>query len=325
MGSPGDAIEDEDQRHLRHHRNRRNRAAVAFDVDQRRRCRYVVIPDVVMNELPVPLQRPGLRVERDDGVGVEVRTFAVAAVIVGRWRTDRREHESSLGIDGEERPDIGARPVFPAVTFPGLDAWFAGARHRVKGPQQFPGPGIPAANIAVETRARRLFAVVAAGDHDVLVDRWGRGQTEAAVHVAAHAGFEIDRPVVSETRGRRAALRVERDQMIAGAGKEARRRGAIARPVRHASATDRGWRCVAPDDFGSFGLERDDIPPRRDVHDAVDHKRRDLQSVDTRVERPRRLQRGDVGRRNLLHRREALAGRIVIVQRPVVDAGGDER
>ena len=165
-------------------------------------------------------------------------------------------------------------------------------------------------------RARRCSLTVAAGDIRCSCRPTGRGQTEAAVHVSAHAGFEIDRPVVSETGGWRAALRVERDQMIARAGKEARRRGAIARPVRHASATDRCWRRVAPDDFGGLGLERDDIPPGRDVHDAVDHERRDLQSTDTGVERPRRLQ-SDVGRRDLaparsagrLHRDRAAASR----------------
>ena len=82
----GDAIEDEHQRHLRHHRDRGNGAAVALDVDQRRRRRHVVVPEVVMNELPVPLQLPGRRVERDDGVAVEVRALAIPAVIVGRRR-----------------------------------------------------------------------------------------------------------------------------------------------------------------------------------------------------------------------------------------------
>jgi hypothetical protein len=70
----------------------------------------------------------------------------------------------------------------------------------MKGPEELSGPGIPAADVAVETRARRLFTVVAAGNDDVLVDRRRRGEAEAAVHVASDAGLEIDRPVLPEVR-----------------------------------------------------------------------------------------------------------------------------
>ena len=117
---------------------------------------------------------------------------------------------------------------------------------------------------------------------------------------------------------------VERDQMIAGSSKHPRRRVAIAGPVRHAAPADCGRRGVTPDDFRGLRFERDDVLARRHVHDAVDHERRHLQAVDAGVERPRRLQRCDVGRRDLLQRREALAAGIVVVRRPVVDAGGDE-
>ena len=81
---------------------------------------------------------------------------------------------------------------------------------------------------------------------------------------------------------------------------------------------------MTPDDLRGLRFERDDVLARRDVHDAVDHERRHLQAVDAGVERPRRLQRCDVGRRDLLQRREALAAGVVIVRRPVVDAGGDD-
>ena len=112
----------------------------------------------------------------------------------------------------------------------------------MKRPEQLAGPRIPAANVAVQSGARRLLAVVAAGDDDVLVDRGRRGEAEAAVDVAADAGLQIDRAVVAETGGRLAALGVERDQAVAGAAEQARRRVAIARPVGDAAPADRGRR-----------------------------------------------------------------------------------
>ena len=207
----------------------------------------------------MPLQLAGRRVERDDRVAVEVRALAIAAVVVGRRRADRRVDDAALGVDGEERPDVGARSILPALAFPRLDARLAGARHGVKRPEQLAGPRVPSADVAVEARARRLLAVVAAGDDDVLVDRRRRREAEAAVDVAADAGLEIDRAVVAEPGGRLAALRVDREQPIAGAAEEPRRRVAIAGPVGDAAPADRRRRRVLPDHLRRFRLERDDV------------------------------------------------------------------
>ena len=48
-------------------------------VDQRRRFLRVVVPDVVRRELEVPLQDAGLRVQRDDRIGIEIVAAAVVA------------------------------------------------------------------------------------------------------------------------------------------------------------------------------------------------------------------------------------------------------
>src|SRR5439155_24268388 len=107
-----------------------------------------------------------------DRVAVQIRAFAIAAVVVRRRRAERRVDDAALGVDGEEGPDVGARAILPAVAFPRLDARLARARHGVKRPEQRAGSRVPAANVAVESRARRSFAVVPAGDDDVLEDRW---------------------------------------------------------------------------------------------------------------------------------------------------------
>src|SRR5204862_8007713 len=145
--------------------------------------------------------------------------------------------------------------------------------------------------VAVQPGARRLLAVVAAGNDDVLVDRGRRGQAEAAVHVAANAGLEIDRPglAVAEPGRRLAALRVESAEAVPSAAEESRRRVAIAWPVGDAAPADRRRRGIAPYHSRGFRLERDDVLPRRHVHDPVDRERGHLQAGDAGVERPRAL------------------------------------
>ena len=193
----GDAIEDEEQRHLRHHRDSGNRAAVPFDVDQRGRGGQIEIPEIMMQ----PFQLARVRIERDDRIAVEILAVAVGAVVIRRRRTDRRVHDAALDVDGEERPHVRAGAILPALALPRLHAWFARARHGVERPEQLAAPRIPPADVAVQPGARRLLAVVAARDHDALVDNRRRNETEAAVDVAANARLEIDVAAVTE-RGR---------------------------------------------------------------------------------------------------------------------------
>src|SRR5436309_3053039 len=75
-------IENEQQPHLRDLGDGRNGAAVALHIDQRGRGGQIVVPQVVMNELLIPLQLSCCGVERDERVSIQVRAFAIAAVIV---------------------------------------------------------------------------------------------------------------------------------------------------------------------------------------------------------------------------------------------------
>ena len=156
----------------------------------------------------------------------------------------------------------------------------------------------------------RLFS--GAGDRLVAVDA-ERGKPSA--------GFGDDGSVdlKASVRGD-----VDGEQSIAGAAEQARWRVAIARPIGSAALADRRRRRVLPDDLRRLWLEGEHVLAGGDVHDAVDHDRRHLKARDTGFERPRRLKRRDVGRRDLRQRREALAAGIVVVRRPVVDADGDD-
>jgi hypothetical protein len=93
----------------------------------------------------------------------------------------------------------------------------------VKRPEQLSRCGIPAANVAVESQARRLLAVVAASNNDVLVDRRRRRQREPAIDVTADARLQIDRPAVAKSIDRFTSLHVDRQQPVAGTGEEPRR------------------------------------------------------------------------------------------------------
>ena len=197
----GDAIEDEEQRHLRHHRDSGNRAAVPFDVDQRGRGGQIEIPEIMMDELLEPFQLARVRIERDDRIAVQIRALAIATVVIRRRCADRRVDDAPLRVDGKERPDVRAGAILPALALPRLHARFARARHGVERPEQLAAPRIPPADVAVQPGARRLLAVVAARDHDALVDNRRRNETEAAVDVAANARLEIDVAAVTE-RGR---------------------------------------------------------------------------------------------------------------------------
>src|SRR4029453_18353204 len=139
-----------------------------------------------------------------------------------------------------------------------------GPRHGVERPQQLAGARIPPANVAVETETRRLLAVVAADDDDVLIDRGRRRETEPAVDVAAHAGLEIDGAIVAETGRWLTALRIDGDRAIARPTEQSRRRVAIPGPVGNAAAAHRGRRRVLPDDLRGFRLEREGVLSRRE-------------------------------------------------------------
>ena len=87
-GLAGDAIEDEQQALLGINRHRRNRPAVALDVDERRRRVQVVVPVVVMRGLKKPLQLARRRIEREQRRAVQIRAQPIAAIEIGRGRAE---------------------------------------------------------------------------------------------------------------------------------------------------------------------------------------------------------------------------------------------
>ena len=289
-----------------------------------RRRRQVPVPDVVVHELLEPLQRAGRGIERDQAVAVEVLALAIAAVEVGGGRSGRRKDEAALDVDGQVRPGVRARAVLPAVALPRLDARLAGARHGVKRPQQLAAARVPAANVAVESRARRAFAVAAAGDDDVAVDDRRRVEHEGARRRrrGCFASDRRSRPRRSRRRRRRSSRRAP------PSGRRARPSRGEPASSRHPASTPRRacssgrWRRTSRPALPVSGSSANTVEPAGQVHQAVDDEGRDLEVAAAGVERPGLLQVLDVLPGDLTQGRVALCTGVMPEGRPVACARG---
>ena len=70
--------------------------------DQNRLGGKIVVPQVVVHGLKVPQPLTAGGIERDQRIAEQVRPLAVAAVIIGRRRGQRQEHDAALGVDAED-------------------------------------------------------------------------------------------------------------------------------------------------------------------------------------------------------------------------------
>ena len=174
-----------------------DRLAVHGDVDERRRRRQVVIPDVVMHELVVPHAFTGSRIDTHEAACEEVVAGTMAAVVIAGRRFDGQIHVAELFVGRERRPDGRVAGVRPRVVQPGVVAELAGLRNRVEGPQPFSGSHVEAANVAlgVFLRSRRRAADHRRADHDdISHDHCGRcGADDAVLLVAADRSPDRDR------------------------------------------------------------------------------------------------------------------------------------
>src|SRR5262249_49811829 len=103
---------------------------------------------IVVRGLEVPLQRPRLRIQRDDGRTVEIRPLAVAAVKVVRGRSNACVEDSALDVDRHVAPRVRAGAILPLAVLPRLVIGFAGTGNSVEGPHQLAGPDVPRTDIA---------------------------------------------------------------------------------------------------------------------------------------------------------------------------------
>ena len=304
------------------HPQRRNRAAVGGDVEQRRRRRRVGVPQIVMNRLEMPAIVAGLDIHRDHGVAILVVAGTVAAVVTGNRRRQRQIHQPALLVEREvERPRVGAQPTAPTVPLPGIVTGFARLRHRIELPHLGATHRVERARVA--DTADRAGRCVCADDDDIAVNERDRVVRD----------HHVDGAAVAEVGHRLAAGGIERAQVQPGGEDDARRQPVAAGPVGDpAPRRTRALDLMTPDLGPRHRVERDHAVSRRHVHDAGNDNRRGLRvrsplPFRLRVERigPGLCQGGHVGGGDRTQRRGAGGRQIIAIHRPVAADRGRVR
>ena len=176
-------------------------------------------------------------------------------------------------------PVVGAAVVGPRVLRPGLVAELAGLRNGVEDPAQRPGADVVGADVS--RRAGQAFVDASADDHQVAIDRSGRGQADRLrLRIPAEVLAEIDPSLGAERRDRRAGLGVEGIDVFVDRRENPRRVVGIARPVHQAAirAAALQLRVEGPDRRAGGRVQGEHFLQRGvAVEDAVDHHRLGLQ------------------------------------------------
>ena len=160
-------MKDEEQGHLRLLHDGRDHLSVAPDLDERGRGRQVIVPNVVMHELPRPLHPAGQRIEGDERIAVQVGAVRGAAPVVIADLLDRNEERPSFLIDGEVAPESGAVRLVAAGD-PGRAIRVARLRFQIERSQRLPCDDVPTLDgVALDGLDAAL------GDEDVPVDHRG--------------------------------------------------------------------------------------------------------------------------------------------------------
>ena len=117
----------------------RDAPAADVDVEQDRRRRRVVVPDVVLDQLLVPDPLAGLHVQRDDAGAEQVVAGAEAAVVVDGRAVGRDVDQAARRVGRHRRPRRHVAGPAPRVVLPGLVAELARPRDHVELPHELPG------------------------------------------------------------------------------------------------------------------------------------------------------------------------------------------
>src|SRR5262249_50171661 len=139
-------------------------------VDQSGRAGKVVIPDVVMRRLEMPDAFASGRIQRQDAVAEQIRSLAIAAVVIEGRRSGRSEDPAALQVDAHAAPIVRRARGLGGFPVPGLVPELAGFGYGVKDPAPLAGARVEAAYVP-RRRPIRPFAHVRAANDEVLVDR----------------------------------------------------------------------------------------------------------------------------------------------------------
>jgi len=272
-----------------------------------------------MHSLEKPFHLARVCVQSDQRIAVQIVALAIEAIIIAGWASERGVEQAALGIHRHvEAPVVNASAILPSVLRPGVVTGLARPRDRVKIPNRRARTRIVSARVA-RFPGSRLFGNICADEDEVLENgRW---------RVVGH--HQVDFALFTEARVDLAGLGVEREHSFTGSKDDARRIGAIARPIGDAASRWTARRqLIAPDFLARFGLERDHTLAAGQIHDAAHYDGRHLREgeADQRLSHlffgseailPSELEIRDVRRSYLREWRIARARWIVRVHGPV--------
>src|SRR5688572_14366349 len=109
----------------------------------------------------MPLEFPGVRIERDHRVRVEVVSGPAVAVPVGAWIADTPVHQVQIGVVRAGDPDRTTASL-PGLSRPRLAPRFARRRDRIEAPQLLPRLRIEGEDVSANP------VLAAGGTHDQL-------------------------------------------------------------------------------------------------------------------------------------------------------------
>ena len=303
------------------------RQPVLLDGEQHGRRRQIFVEHIVVDELLVPEALAGVGVERQQAIGEQIRTVAVAAPEIRLGRFGGHVEDAALLIEREAGPvRHGAGRLVP-IRRPGMVAVFARVRDRVEDPTQLAvahvvgadGPG------AAGESADDVQILV---DHARCVDDYA-GRALAVGDL--DGGAEMDRAVLSKGGDQLAGLCVQGIEVGPGAGEDAL--VVAARPVDDTALPFAGLTgshaggVEGPDWFAGGGVQGNDFAVGRcRIEHSVEDQGVGLKLADIAgVVGPGDFQLLDVGFVDLVEGRVVCGAFVAQVDRPVVVGCGLRR
>ena len=122
--------------------------SAAPDREQLGGGRQIVVPEIVMDDLPVPESLSGARVQRQEAVPKQVLAVPVRSVEVVSGRPGGNERDSALLVDRHLTPVVHAARGRQRFRGPRIRAKFTPARDRVENPFQLPGDDVEGVDVS---------------------------------------------------------------------------------------------------------------------------------------------------------------------------------
>ena len=266
--------------------------------------------------MPQPLA--GIRIKRQQRIGIQIVPQAVAAIEVKHRRPGRDIHNAALLIQRHPRPIVRGSCRLPRLRRPGLIPRFAGMRNRMKAPAQLSrahieGPHVP-------RRRRMRLRIPPSHNNQVLVDDPRCSQIDGlALIIPAQLFAQVDPPRLTEGCYRLARLRIQAIEKVHHPGKNASLLaiGPVRHPPRRLRPAHPGVKL--PLQRPCRRVQRNNLLRRRIGIERPPHNQRIVLNPArlAGIERPRHLQQANVASIDLRQLGVVIAVSPAIVDRPV--------